>query len=117
VGASGLRLLSCRRRTCRSVTGSLTNISFVTPVNVQESPLSRHEDGLLPTLLFQRVFISGGGHYVWSWSRREPTRRKARTTESQGKPGRKARTESQDRRKLTLKRTRLSGMLIRDTHR
>jgi len=74
VGASGFRLLSWRPRTCRSTTGSLTHISFVTPVRVQESPLSRHEDGLLPTVLFQRVFISGGGHCVWSCSRSEPTR-------------------------------------------
>ena len=42
----------------------LSNISFVTPVSVQDSLPSRHEDGLLPTVLFQRVFISGGGHYV-----------------------------------------------------
>jgi hypothetical protein len=41
-----------------------THISFVTPVTVQESLPGRNEDGLLPTLLFQRVFISGGGHYV-----------------------------------------------------
>ncbi|HXP40163.1 MAG TPA: hypothetical protein VN833_07810, partial [Candidatus Acidoferrales bacterium] len=40
------------------------HISFVTPVSVQESLPSRHEDGLLPTVLFQRVFISGGGRYV-----------------------------------------------------
>jgi hypothetical protein len=42
----------------------LRNISFVTPVSVQESLPGRQEDGLLPTVLFQRVFISGGGHYV-----------------------------------------------------
>jgi hypothetical protein len=42
----------------------LSNISFVTPVRVQESLQSRHEDGLLPTVIFQRVFISGGGQYV-----------------------------------------------------
>lgn len=41
-----------------------THISFVTPVRVQESLPGRNEDGLLPTLLFQRVLISGGGHYV-----------------------------------------------------
>jgi hypothetical protein len=33
-------------------------ISFVTPVGVQESLAGRNEDGLLPTLLFQRVLIS-----------------------------------------------------------
>jgi len=42
----------------------LSHISFVTPVSVQESLPGRNEDGLLPTLLFQRVLISGGGHYV-----------------------------------------------------
>jgi Aspartyl protease len=41
-----------------------TNISFVTPVNVQENLPGRNEDGLLPTLIFQRVLISGRGHYV-----------------------------------------------------
>jgi hypothetical protein len=41
-----------------------THISFVTPVSVQENLPGRNEDGLLPTLLFQRVLISGGGHYV-----------------------------------------------------
>ncbi|WP_433975619.1 retropepsin-like aspartic protease [Tunturiibacter lichenicola] len=42
----------------------LSNISFVTPVNILESLPSRHEDGLLPTVLFQRVFISGRDHYM-----------------------------------------------------
>jgi hypothetical protein len=42
----------------------LSNISFVTPVNILESLPSRHEHGLLPTVLFQRVFISGRDHYV-----------------------------------------------------
>jgi hypothetical protein len=41
-----------------------THISFVTPVRVQESLPGRNEDGLLPTLLFQRLLISGGGHYA-----------------------------------------------------
>ena len=58
MGASGFRLLTCRRGTCRSATGFLTHMSFVTPGSV----------------LFQRVFISGGGHYVWSCRRSEPTR-------------------------------------------
>jgi hypothetical protein len=42
----------------------LAHVSFVTPVSVQESLPGRNEDGLLPTLLFQRVLISGGGRYV-----------------------------------------------------
>ena len=40
------------------------HISFVTPVSAQESLPGRNEDGLLPTLLFQRVLISSGGRYV-----------------------------------------------------
>jgi Aspartyl protease len=44
----------------------LSHISFVTPVIVGKNLREHHEDGLLPTVLFQRVFISGGGgdHYV-----------------------------------------------------
>jgi hypothetical protein len=44
----------------------VSHISFVTPVMVGKNLRERHEDGLLPTLLFQRVFISGGvgDHYV-----------------------------------------------------
>jgi Aspartyl protease len=44
----------------------LSHISFVTPVIVGKNLREQHEDGLLPTVLFQRVFISGGGgdHYV-----------------------------------------------------
>ena len=40
------------------------HISFVTPVSVQENLPGRGEDGLLPTLLFQRVLISRGERYV-----------------------------------------------------
>jgi hypothetical protein len=42
-----------------------SHVSFVTPVIVGKN-IREHEDGLLPTLLFQRVFISAGGgdHYV-----------------------------------------------------
>jgi hypothetical protein len=42
----------------------LSRISFVTPVSVAKNLPRQHEDGLLPTVLFQRVFISSGGHYV-----------------------------------------------------
>ena len=42
----------------------LTHILFVTPVVVAKNLPQQREDGLLPTVLFQRVFISGGGHYV-----------------------------------------------------
>jgi hypothetical protein len=46
--------------------GSLTlnRLSFVTPASPENNVPSRDEDGLLPTLLFQRVFISGSDHYV-----------------------------------------------------
>ena len=46
--------------------GSLTlsRLSFVTPVRQAKDGPRRDEDGLLPTLLFQRVFISGLDHYV-----------------------------------------------------
>jgi len=42
----------------------LTHISFVTPVIVVKNLPKQREDGLLPTVLFQRVFISGSGHFV-----------------------------------------------------
>ncbi len=42
----------------------LSRISFVTPVSVARNLPTQHEDGLLPTVLFQRVFISGGAHFV-----------------------------------------------------
>jgi hypothetical protein len=41
-----------------------SHISFVTPVVVAKNFPGHHEDGLLPTVLFQRVFISSGDHYV-----------------------------------------------------
>jgi hypothetical protein len=40
------------------------HIWFRTPVGGEESLPGRREDGLLPTLLFERVLISGGEHYV-----------------------------------------------------
>jgi hypothetical protein len=42
----------------------LSHISFVTPVNVGKNVPGRGEEGLLPTLLFRSVFISGADHYV-----------------------------------------------------
>jgi hypothetical protein len=42
----------------------LSHISFVTPVNVGKNVPGRDEDGLLSTLLFHSVFISGADHYV-----------------------------------------------------
>ena len=43
---------------------TLTHIAFVTPVSVGKNVPGRDEDGLLPTLLFQRVFISSADHFV-----------------------------------------------------
>jgi hypothetical protein len=42
----------------------LSHISFVTPVFAAKDLPRQHEEGLLPTVLFQRVFISGTGHFV-----------------------------------------------------
>jgi Aspartyl protease len=42
----------------------LSDISFVTPVAVAKKFAQQREDGLLPTVLFQRIFISGRGYYV-----------------------------------------------------
>lgn len=42
----------------------LTHISFVTPGIVAKNLPKQREDGLLPTMLFQRVFISGTDHFV-----------------------------------------------------
>jgi hypothetical protein len=42
----------------------LSHISFVTPVFAAKNLPRQHEEGLLPTVLFQRVFISGTGHFV-----------------------------------------------------
>jgi hypothetical protein len=43
---------------------TLSHISFVTPVSVERNVPPMEADGLLPTLLFQRVFISASDHYV-----------------------------------------------------
>jgi hypothetical protein len=43
---------------------TMSRIPFVTPVSAGKDVPVRDEDGLLPTLLFQRVFISGADHYV-----------------------------------------------------
>jgi Aspartyl protease len=43
---------------------TLDHIQFVTPVTVAKNLPRKQEDGLLPTALFQRVFISYADHYV-----------------------------------------------------
>jgi Aspartyl protease len=45
-------------------TRTLRQISFVTPLGVSQNFPTRDEDGLLPTMLFQRVFINLADHYV-----------------------------------------------------
>jgi len=43
---------------------TLSHVYFVTPVSVEQNVPTMEADGLLPTVLFQRVFISGSDHYV-----------------------------------------------------
>jgi hypothetical protein len=45
-------------------TRTLGHIPFVTPVGVAKDMPARDEDGLLPTVLFQRVFICHADQYV-----------------------------------------------------
>ncbi|RSL19055.1 aspartyl protease [Edaphobacter aggregans] len=45
-------------------TRTMSHISFVTPVSVGKNVPLRDEDGVLPTLIFQRVFICPADHYV-----------------------------------------------------
>jgi predicted aspartyl protease len=45
-------------------TRTLGHVSFVTPVSVAKEMPARDEDGLLPTVLFQRVFICHADQYV-----------------------------------------------------
>jgi hypothetical protein len=42
----------------------VNNISFVTPVRLGQRLPASEEDGLLPTVLFQSVFISHASRYV-----------------------------------------------------
>lgn len=43
---------------------TVRRVYFVTPVIVEQNVPAMETDGILPTVLFQRVFISGSGHYV-----------------------------------------------------
>jgi hypothetical protein len=43
---------------------TLGHISFVTPARVAKDMPAQDEDGLLPTLLFQRIYISAADGYV-----------------------------------------------------
>jgi Aspartyl protease len=45
-------------------TRTLSHVPFVTPVSVERNVPTMEADGLLPTVLFQQVFISGGDHYL-----------------------------------------------------
>ena len=45
-------------------TRMLRHISFLTPVSVARDMPARGEDGLLPTVIFQRIFICHTDHYV-----------------------------------------------------
>jgi hypothetical protein len=43
---------------------SWSNIPFVTPVSIERAISAMEEDGVLPTVLFHRVYISFARHYV-----------------------------------------------------
>ena len=43
---------------------SLRQIQFVMPMNAGKNSPKSDVDGLLPTMLFQRVYVSYAGHYV-----------------------------------------------------
>jgi hypothetical protein len=43
---------------------TVNHVAFVTPVSIGSDVPIRDEDGLLPTVLFQRVFISFAGRYI-----------------------------------------------------
>jgi hypothetical protein len=43
---------------------TISHVYFVTPVSVEQNVPARETDGVLPTVLFQRVFISGTDHFV-----------------------------------------------------
>jgi Aspartyl protease len=43
---------------------TLRNISFVTPIGVGRNVPGREEEGLLPTVLFERVYISYANHHA-----------------------------------------------------
>ena len=58
------RLLPLPPQDVRIGNRTLRNVSFVTPVSPGSNLPHRSEEGLLPTLLFQRVFISAADHYV-----------------------------------------------------
>jgi hypothetical protein len=45
-------------------TRTLSHISFGTPVSVGQNVPTLDEDGVLPTVLFQRVYINFADHYV-----------------------------------------------------
>jgi hypothetical protein len=45
-------------------THTLSRIPFVTPVHAGQDIPDREEDGILPTVLFQRVYINNSDHYV-----------------------------------------------------
>lgn len=45
-------------------THTLSRIQFVTPVHAAQNVPDREEDGILPTVLFRRVYINNSDHYV-----------------------------------------------------
>jgi len=45
-------------------THTLSHVYFVTPVSVQHNVPAMEADGVLPTVLFQRVYFSHSGHFI-----------------------------------------------------
>jgi hypothetical protein len=43
---------------------TVRKVSFVTPANGSQNGLDREEDGILATVLFQRVFVSHSNGFV-----------------------------------------------------
>jgi hypothetical protein len=43
---------------------TMREVPFVTPVSTAQNVPNREEDGLLPTVLFERVYICYEDHYV-----------------------------------------------------
>ena len=53
-----------RPQNMRIGTHTLSHVYFVTPVSVQHNVPAMEADGVLPTVLFQRVYFSHSGHFI-----------------------------------------------------
>jgi Aspartyl protease len=64
VNASQLMFADLPAQELRVGAHNVGQVPFATPISVGDDLPPREEDGLLPTAMFQRVFISAAGHYV-----------------------------------------------------